>query len=147
MPSRLDGPLKVTGRAKYGADHNFAGMAYGYIVVATIAHGEIRGMDVTAARSAPGVIDVYSPFDPVDLRTPNTMFGETWVPLQDKEVTYYGQPIGLVVAETYEQARDAAMTITASYHELPALTSLRDGLSCAEDAPPNIDGSPSTMDI
>jgi xanthine dehydrogenase YagR molybdenum-binding subunit len=147
MTSRLDGPLKVTGRAKYGADHNFPGMAYGYIVVSTIAHGEIRSVDVTEARSAPGVINVYSPFDPVDLRTPNTMFGETWVPLQDKEVAYYGQPIGLVVAETYEQARDAAMTVEVTYQERPALTSLRDGLSSAEDAPPNIDGSPSAMDI
>ena len=147
MTSRLDGPLKVTGRAKYGADHNLPGMAHGYIVVAAIAHGEIRSMGVTAARSAPGVIDVYSPFDPVDLRTPNTMFGETWVPLQDKEVTYYGQPIGLVVAETYEQARDAAMTMEVTYHERPALTSLRDGISSAEDAPPGFDGSPLTMEI
>jgi xanthine dehydrogenase YagR molybdenum-binding subunit len=147
MTSRLDGPLKVTGRAKYGADHNFPGMAHGYIVVSAIAHGEIRSMEVTAARSAPGVIDIYSPFDPVDLRTPNTMFGETWVPLQDKEVTYYGQPIGLVVAETYEQARDAAMTIEVTYHERPALTSLRDGISSAQDAPPGFDGSPLTMEI
>ena len=148
MTSRLDGPLKVTGRAKYGADHNFPGMAHGYIVVAAIAHGEIRSMEVTAARSAPGVIDVYSPFDPVDLRTPSTpMLGKTWVPLQDKEVTYYGQPIGLVVAETYEQARDAAMTIEVTYHERPALTSLRDGISSAEDAPPGFDGSPLTMEI
>jgi len=147
MPSRLDGPLKVTGRAKYGADHNLPGLAHGYIVVSTIAHGEIQAMDVTAARRAPGVIDVYSPFDPVDLRTPNTMFGETWVPLQDKEVAYYGQPIGLVVAETYEQARDAALTIQATYHERPALTSLRDGISSAEEAPPGFDGSPLTMDI
>src|SRR6266567_5719720 len=123
-------------------------MAHGYIVVAAIAHGEIRAMDVTAARSAPGVIDVYSPFDPLDLRTPSTpMFGDTWVPLQDKEVAYYGQPIGLVVAETYEQARDAAMTVEVTYHERPALTSLRDGLSAAEDAPPGFDGSPLTMEI
>ena len=147
MTSRLDGPLKVTGRAKYGADHNFPGMAHGYIVVSAIAHGEIRSMEVTAARSAPGVIDIYSPFDPVDLRTPNTMFGETWVPLQDKDVAYYGQPIGLVVAETYEQARDAAMTVEVNYHERPALTSLRDGISSAEDAPPGLGGSPLTMEI
>ncbi|MEV0404913.1 xanthine dehydrogenase family protein molybdopterin-binding subunit [Actinoallomurus sp. NPDC050550] len=147
MPSRLDGPLKVTGQAKYGADNNLPGMAHGCIVVSTIAHGEIRAMDLTAARSAPGVIDAYSPFDPLDLRTPNTLFGETWVPLQDKEVTYYGQPIGLVVAETYEQARDAAMTVEVTYHERPALTSLRDGLPSAEDAPPSRDGSPSTMAI
>jgi len=148
MTSRLDGPLKVTGQARYGADYNLPGMAYGYIVVSTIAHGEIEAMDVTAARSTPGVIDVYSPFDPVDLRTPSTpMFGETWVPLQDKEIAYYGQPIGLVVAQTYEQARDAAMTVGVTYHERPALTSLWDGLSSAEDAPPGFDGSPSSMDI
>lgn len=147
MTSRLDGPLKVTGQAKYGADNNLPGMVHGCIVVSTIAHGEIRAMDMTTARSAPGVIDVYSPFDPLDLRTPSTMFGETWVPLQDKEVTYYGQPIGLVVAETYEQARDAAMTVEVTYHERPALTSLRDGLPSAEDAPPGHDGSSSTLAI
>jgi xanthine dehydrogenase YagR molybdenum-binding subunit len=147
MTNRLDGPLKVTGQAKYGADHNLPGMVHGCIVVSTIAHGEIRAMDVTAARSAPGVIDVYSPFDPLDLRTPNTQFGETWVPLQDKAVTYYGQPIGLVVAETYEQARDAALTVEVGYHERPAMTSLRDGLTSAEDAPPGFDGTPSTHAI
>jgi xanthine dehydrogenase YagR molybdenum-binding subunit len=148
MTSRLDGPLKVTGRAKYGADHNLPGMAHGYIVVSTIAHGEIQAMDVTAARNAPGVIDVYSPFDPLELRTPSTqMLGNTWVPLQDKEVTYYGQPIGLVVAETFEQARDAAMTIEVTYHERLALTSLLDGISSAEDAPPGFDGSPPAMEI
>jgi xanthine dehydrogenase YagR molybdenum-binding subunit len=147
MTSRLDGPLKVTGRARYGADHNFPGMAYGYIVVSTIAHGTIRDMDVTAASGAPGVLGVFSPFRPVELRTPNTQFGETWVPLQDKEVAYYGQPIGLVVAETYEQARDASMTIEVSYDERPALTSLLDGIPSAEDAPPSFDGSPPAMDI
>ncbi|GLY70116.1 xanthine dehydrogenase family protein molybdopterin-binding subunit [Amycolatopsis taiwanensis] len=137
MSSRVDAPLKVTGRAKYGADNNFPGMAYGYVVLSTIAHGEIEAMDVTAAKSAPGVIGVYSPFDPLELRPANLpMFGEAWVPLQDKEVTYYGQPIGFVVAETYEQARDAAMLVEVSYHARPALTSLADGLASAEDPPP-----------
>ena len=55
MTGRLDGPLKVTGRAQYGVDHNFPGMAYGYVVLSTIAHGEIAAMDVTAANpSCPG---------------------------------------------------------------------------------------------
>ena len=101
MITRLDAPLKVTGQAKYGADHNFPGMAYGCVVLSTIAHGEIEAMDFTAVRDAPGVLGVYSPFDPLPLRTPVTMFGEAWVPLQDKEVTYYGQAIGFVVAETF----------------------------------------------
>ena len=148
MTSRLDAPLKVTGRAEYGADHNFPGRAYGYIVLSTIAHGEIESMDTAAAKSAPGVIGVYSPFDPLELRTPSLpMFGETWVPLQDKEVTYYGQPIGFVVAETFEQARDAAMLIEVTYHARPALTSLPEGLASAEDAPPAFDGSPQSLTV
>ena len=125
MTSRVDGPLKVTGRAKYGADNNLAGMVYGYVVLSTIANGELRHMDTTAAKSEPGVLGVYSPFDPLELRPATTpMFGETWVPLQDKKVTYYGQPIGLVVADTFEHARDAAMTIEVTYDEQPARTSL-----------------------
>lgn len=148
MTSRLDGPPKVTGQARYGADNNFPGMVYGCVVLSTIAHGEIRGMDVAAARNAPGVLGVYSPFDPLDLRTPTSpMFGETWVPLQDKEVVYYGQPIGFVVAETFEQARDAAMIVEVSYHERPALTSLQDGLATAEDAPAGRDGTPSAFEL
>jgi xanthine dehydrogenase YagR molybdenum-binding subunit len=148
MPSRVDGPLKVTGQAKYGADHNVPGMAYGYVVVSTIAHGEVEAMDVTAAKSAAGVLGVYSPFDPLELRPAALpMFGNTWVPLQDKEVNYYGQPIGFVVAETFEQARDAAMLIEVSYHTRPALTSLEEGLATAEDAPPGRDGSPSTLAV
>ncbi len=148
MISRLDAPLKVSGRAEYGADHNFPGTAYGYIVLSTIAHGEIEAMDVTAAKSAPGVIGVYTPFDPLELRTPSSpVFGETWVPLQDNEVTYYGQPIGFVVAGTFEQARDAAMLIEVAYQPRPALTSLQDGLASAEDAPPAFGGSPQTLTV
>ncbi|HKN51868.1 MAG TPA: xanthine dehydrogenase family protein molybdopterin-binding subunit, partial [Amycolatopsis sp.] len=150
MTSRVDGPLKVTGQARYGADHNLPGMAYGYVVLSTIAHGEIEAMDVTSATSAPGVIAVYSPFDSLELRTPPELmpgFGPTGVPLQDKEVTYYGQAIGFVVAETFEQARDAAMLIHVAYRPLPTLTSLQDGLASAEDAPPGRDGTPASFAV
>lgn len=147
MITRLDAPLKVTGEAKYGADHTFPGMVHGYVVLSTIAHGEIEAMDFSAAREAPGVVGVYSPFDPLALNTPNSMFGETWVPLQDKEVTYYGQPIGFVVAETFEQARDAAGLVQVAYRALPARTSLADGLATAEDAPPARDGAPPSLEV
>ncbi|HEY3686514.1 MAG TPA: xanthine dehydrogenase family protein molybdopterin-binding subunit [Streptosporangiaceae bacterium] len=148
MPSRLDGPAKVTGRATYGADNNLPGMAYGYVVLSTIANGEIAAIDVTAARAAPGVLGVYSPFDPLELRAPESpLFGVTWVPLQDKDVAYYGQPIGFVVAETYEQARDAAMLIEVAYNPRPAETSLADGLAGAEDAPPSMHGEPPSLTV
>ena len=148
MTSRVDAPLKVTGEARYGADHNFPGMAYGYLVLSTIAHGRLEAMDVTAAKSAPGVLGVYSPFDPLVLQKAILpMFGETWVPMQNKEVAYYGQAIGFVVAETFEQARDAAMLIEVSYQALPAATSMQDGLATAEDAPAARDGSPPSLEI
>jgi xanthine dehydrogenase YagR molybdenum-binding subunit len=145
MTGRVEGPLKVTGRARYGADHNQPGMVHGYVVLSTVANGELRHMDTTTAKSQPGVLGVYSPFDPLELRpSTNPRFGETSVPLQDKQVAYYGQPIGLVVADTFEHARDAALTITVDYDEKPARTSLVDGLADAEDGPPARDGSPST---
>ncbi|KAA9151016.1 xanthine dehydrogenase family protein molybdopterin-binding subunit [Amycolatopsis acidicola] len=148
MTPRLDGPLKAAGRADYALDRTFPGMAYGYVVLSTIACGEIEAMDVTAAKSTPGVLGVYSPFDPLDLRPTSTpMLGETWVPLRDKEVAYYGQPVGFVVAETFEQARDAAMLVEVSYRERPARTSMEDGLASAEQAPPGRDGSPNPLEI
>ncbi|SMD26402.1 xanthine dehydrogenase family protein molybdopterin-binding subunit [Kibdelosporangium aridum] len=146
MTSRVDGPLKVSGRAKYGADHGFPDMVHGYVVVSTVGHGEVVAMDTTVAKSAPGVVGVYSPFDPLKLRTATSMlFGQTWVPLQDTEVAYYGQPIGLVVAETFEQARDAAALVKVTYQLRPSATSLRDNLDLAEDAPPTREGTPSVV--
>ena len=147
MP-RLDAPLKVTGAAKYGVDHNFPGMAYGYVITSTIANGEIEGMDVEAAKAAPGVLGVYSPFDPLALTAPTlAAFGETWVPLQNKEVDYHGQPIAFVVAESFEQARDAAGLVSVTYRERPAVTSLEDGLATAEDPPAVRGGGPTELDV
>ncbi|WP_370949374.1 xanthine dehydrogenase family protein molybdopterin-binding subunit [Amycolatopsis sp. cg5] len=147
MVNRVDAPLKVTGRAKYGTDRDFPGMLHGYVVVSTVANAEIGAMEVTATKSAPGVVAVYTPFDSLKLNTPNGMLGETWVPLQTKEVTYYGQPIGFVVAETYEQARDAAMLVEVSYLTRPALTSLADGLATAQEPPPGRGGEGSELSI
>jgi xanthine dehydrogenase YagR molybdenum-binding subunit len=148
MTSRVDGPLKVTGRAKYGLDHNLPGMAHGYVVTSTIANGSVEAMDVAAAEDAPGVLAVYTVLNPVKLRTPdNPVFGATWVPLQDNEVSFHGQPIGVVIAETYEQARDAAATIGVTYTERPARTSLADALDDAEEGPTAPDGSPAFNEI
>ncbi|GAA2347295.1 xanthine dehydrogenase family protein molybdopterin-binding subunit [Saccharopolyspora halophila] len=136
MTARLDGPLKVTGRAKYGADHNLPGTVYGFLVLSTIANGEVEAMDVTAAKAAPGVLGVYTPFDSFDLKTPQSpVLGETWVPLQDRAVAFWGQPIGFVVAETFEQARYAAGLVEVTYLERPALTSFEEGLDAAEPSP------------
>ncbi len=140
MTSRLDGPLKVTGRADYGLDRTFPGTVHGYLVLSTIANGEIEAVDVARAADSAGVLAVYTPFSPLDLHAPSSpVFGEGRAPLQDRTVSHYGQPVGFVVAETFEQARDAAMLVDVSYRERPALTSLEAGLPAAETAPSNED--------
>ncbi|GAA3545257.1 xanthine dehydrogenase family protein molybdopterin-binding subunit [Amycolatopsis ultiminotia] len=138
MSARLGAEPKVTGRAKYAVDHNFPGMVYGYVVLSTVANGVLEAMDVAAAKSAPGVVAVYTPFDSLGLTTTSSpMMGQTWVPLLNRDVDYRGQPIGVVVAETFEQARDASALVAVTYREKPARTSFEEGLPSAEDAPEN----------
>ena len=95
---RVDGRLKVTGAARYSADHSEDHwgdrLAYAHVVLSTVARGSIRSMDVDAARGAPGVLAVYTPFDP--LRIYSASRGETYAPLQDRDVRFRGQVIGLV---------------------------------------------------
>lgn len=126
--ARVDGRLKVTGAARYTADHPVDRPLHGHVVVSAIARGRLRSMDVDAARAAPGVVAVHTPFAPLRLYPAPPGFGENYVPLQDREVRFRGQIIGLVVAETSEQARDAAALVTATYDQASARTSLAAGL-------------------
>ncbi|HWD07045.1 MAG TPA: xanthine dehydrogenase family protein molybdopterin-binding subunit [Amycolatopsis sp.] len=148
MTDRLDAPPKVTGSADYALDRTLPGMVFGYVVVSTVASGQVEAMDVAAAQDAPGVLAVYTPFNRLDLRTPpiSPIMGETWVPLRNTDVDHYGQPIGFVVAETFEQARDAALLIDVTYDEKPALLSFEDGLASAEDAPESR-GNPAQIEV
>lgn len=114
--ARIDGPLKVTGGAHYAADNNPANLAYGHLVLSTIGLGTITAMNTASALAAPGVLDVYTPFHPLKLFA----YGgdendETTPPLQSTAVRYHGQVIGMVVADTFEHARDAAALVTTTY--------------------------------
>lgn len=120
---RVDGRIKVTGAALYAADTKVPGVAYGYLVGSTIGRGVLTGMDTSAALASPGVIAVYTPFNPLKLFAyVQEQNDERIPPLQDKEVRYFGQTIGFVVAETWEQARDAAGLVTATYQQQPPVT-------------------------
>lgn len=132
--SRVDGLLKVTGQATYTADYPAAGKVYGYVIQSTIATGAVTAMDTTAARNSPGVVAVYTPFDPLPVLV--TPFGENYAPLQDTTVRFRGQIIGLVLAETFEQARDASTLVTTTYTETPARTSLAIGPDPTGTLPP-----------
>jgi xanthine dehydrogenase YagR molybdenum-binding subunit len=138
--NRVDGAAKVTGRALYAADTVEPGLAHGYLVLSTIGRGSLTAMDTRAAEKVEGVLAVYSPFNPLKLHniksTPDVCFvGQFWLPLQDREVRHYGQIIGLVVAETYEQARYAAALIEVEYEALPPRASFERAIPTAIPPP------------
>jgi xanthine dehydrogenase YagR molybdenum-binding subunit len=111
---RIDGPAKVSGAAKYAYEHNDAapGAVYGWIVGATIAKGRIAAMDTREAEDADGVLTVITHRNAGPLgkaaRNAATLLG-------GPQIEHYDQAVALVVAETLEQARDAAKLVRVRY--------------------------------
>ena len=139
---RVDGPLKVSGRATYAAEYMGHGqVAYGYPVPATIAKGRVADIDAALAERQPGVLSVltWRNVDPPNGQAPRTPDGPTSgkkaVPeLIDSRVHHYGQAVALVVAESFEQARSAARLVQVTYDPEPHETEMRPNL--AQGAPP-----------
>jgi xanthine dehydrogenase YagR molybdenum-binding subunit len=143
--SRVDGPLKVTGRAKYAFEYAAQGeAAYGFIVSAPIAKGRVVGVDVRDAEHAPGVLLVLTqdnappqtPWGPVDLPD---RFARAEPALDTDQVRFFGFPVAFVVAETFEQARAAAALVRLRYAAQPGEYDLRVAAPQAEK-PATIDG-------
>lgn len=142
---RIDGPLKVTGRAPYAFEYAKQGeAAYGVIVSATIGKGRVTAVDVGDAERARGVLLVLtkdnapaqSPWGPVDLPD---RFARAEPALNTDAVLYFGFPVAFVVAETFEQARAAALLVRIRYAAAPAEYLLAAVAARAEN-PGTIDG-------
>lgn len=122
---RIDGEDKLTGRATYTADWHVTGMLHGYPVPATIAHGTLEALELDESRAMPGVVDIlHHRHFPQLHRSPNSMkhgdhVSEVRLPFEDERIYYHGQYIALVVAETFEQARAAALCVQARYRRDP----------------------------
>ncbi|HEX5933410.1 MAG TPA: xanthine dehydrogenase family protein molybdopterin-binding subunit [Pseudorhizobium sp.] len=119
---RIDGPLKVTGTAHYAAEFHEPGMLHGCVVPATIASGRITAIDAAEAERFPGVVKVYTHENrPRAARSDKkwkdavAVPGHPLRPLENDRILYDGQPVALVVAETYEAARDAAELVRVTY--------------------------------
>jgi xanthine dehydrogenase YagR molybdenum-binding subunit len=115
---RVDGRLKVTGKAAYSAEIRVANIAYATIVSSTIAKGRVRDIDVRAAERAPGVLAVLTPKNAPKLAggsTPSKSGGRMVQLLQDDRVLYDGQPVAVVVADTFERSRAAAAMLDVRY--------------------------------
>ncbi len=125
---RVDGPLKVTGSAPYSSDFGYPHMAHAVLVRATVATGRIRGIEATAAEAAPGVLAVITHRNAPQLgRGPDTPYWrQPPPPLQDDRIVHYGQYVGVVVAETAQQANAAARLIEVDYESAEPLLDLND---------------------
>jgi xanthine dehydrogenase YagR molybdenum-binding subunit len=145
--TRRDGVLKVTGDARYAADNHPPGMLHAALAVSTIARGRVTYLDVQAAKSHPGVVDVMTPAnrpplaeDP-DAKVHPFMFRLDL--LQNDQVRYANQPIAVVIAETLEAATEGATLLSPRYEAQPA----RVGLDAGESfVPPAVGvGNPAEM--
>ncbi|PWB19632.1 xanthine dehydrogenase family protein molybdopterin-binding subunit [Comamonas sp. JNW] len=139
--TRVDGVAKVTGKAKYAAEFQVPHVAYGFVVLSTVAKGRITAIDTRAAEQAAGVVRVFTHLNAGRLgKAPAADAAPQWAwPLQSDRVFFNGQPIALVVAESYEQARYAARLVQASYQSEPPTTALETVL---DQAKPSSDNTP-----
>jgi xanthine dehydrogenase YagR molybdenum-binding subunit len=142
---RVDGRLKVMGKATYAYEYAAQGAAaYGVIVPAAIGKGRVLGVDVRDAERAPGVLLVVTndnappqtPWGPVDLPD---RFARAEPALDTDEVRYFGFPVAFVVADTFEQATAAAALVRVHYAPEPGDYDLREAGPRAEN-PGRING-------
>jgi xanthine dehydrogenase YagR molybdenum-binding subunit len=128
--SRIDGPLKVQGKARFAAEFPYDNICYAALVYSSIPRGRITKLDTSAAEAAPGVALVMTYQNAPRMKAPSLMMssptaaGASDLPvMQNDEIHWNGQPIALVLGETQEQADYAASLVKAEYAALPAVTS------------------------
>ena len=129
---RAEGSLKVTGAAHYSAEMPVEGVLYGVVIQSTISNGHISHVDTSVAEKAEGVIAVYThenslKLNPVKLIKDGGAAITSYLPLQDNVVLHNGQNIGLVVAETFEQATWAASQVKFDYEVQTPVILMTDG--------------------
>lgn len=120
--SRVDGVAKVTGRAKYASEFKVRNPAYAYIVQSTIAKGSIRKIDTSKAERLSGVLKVLTHQNALKVEEQSRQFRA----LQSDKIMFCGQPIALVVADSFEQARYAANLVEVEYAAEKPLTDFAD---------------------
>src|SRR6202041_79429 len=132
---RVDGWLKVTGGSRYAYEMQQENVLYGFVVEASIGKGMIRSIDTLVAEKASGVLLVLTHRNAPAQGTGNHR--EAHPVLIGPEVTYYGQPVAFVIADSFEQARAAAYLVDVKYDRLDGKYALRDNLKEARVPKPN----------
>ncbi len=116
---RIDGPAKVTGAARYPSDEPAPGAVWAFLVTSAIARGKVKSFDLDEAKAVPGVLDILTHWNVGgDAKPPApTSKGKPTTTLESDRIWHDGQIIAVVVAETYEAAREAANRVHVDYDE------------------------------
>jgi carbon-monoxide dehydrogenase large subunit len=146
----------ITGRGRYTDDISLPRMAHAVVLRSTLAHAQIKRVDVVAARGMPGVVLVATGDDIRadglgDIPCVTPLANRDGTPRHDTprpalaigKVRHVGQPVAVVVAESVAAARDAAEAIAVDYEPLPAVTAAKDAIG--PGAPALFDGIPSNI--
>ncbi|QHI99266.1 molybdopterin-dependent oxidoreductase [Xylophilus rhododendri] len=151
--ARVDGPLKVQGRARFAAEVDMPGMLYAALAFSSIAHGRIAELDTSAAESAEGVTLVMTYRNAPRMQPPSLMMtkpraaGASQLPvMQDERIHWNGQPVAVVLAETQEQADHAKSLIRVRYEAEPADTDFHAAMAHAR-VPDTVLGEPPRVEI
>lgn len=123
--SRGDGRVKVIGEARYAIEHQPENPLYGVVLQSTVASGRISRLSAEKALQADGVLAVYTHLNPLKINKPTAIADggaaqSTYTPIQDDVIIHNGQNIGIVIAETFEQATWAASLVEIDYETTPA---------------------------
>lgn len=139
---RTDGPAKVTGQARYAGEYPDADLLYASVVCSDVARGRISRIDCSAALALPGVVSVIHHLnrppmagDDEPYQDQDAAEGKPFRPLFNDRVLYSGQPLALVIAESFELARYAGTLLDIRIDPQPHQTDLLAALDQAHQAP------------
>ncbi len=128
--SRIDGPAKIRGAARYALEYRPANVVHAVIVQSTIGAGRIRGIDKKAAESSPGVVLILTPDNIQPLKSASTWLNTPGPEgpnlVLKNEINFAGQHVAAVVAETFEQATAAASLLKIDYEVKEAVANYDD---------------------
>jgi len=128
----------TTGKGRYVDDIKIIGMTHAHFVRSPHGHAKVKGIDISAAEKMPGVVAVLTGQQIVDDKVGNLICGwavhskdgtpmkmGAWPAMAPETVRFVGQAVAVVIAETKNQARDAAEAVEVTYEELPAVTNVK----------------------
>ena len=141
--NRVDGREKVTGGARYTAEIALPNLAYAAIVGALVPAGRVVAVRASAALDLPGTLAVLTHENLERIAAPPHLLpslvgqaapGESFFPMQEDVVHYYGQPVAVVIAESHERAQYAASLVEVDYERAPSVTTIDEGRAQAYEA-------------